>query len=284
MEEKKDFFAEAENNENLAEANEEATENQTATESNDNAFENEAKAPSKKHIIQKPIIIAGVIVVCFVLVYFVLTAFFNSSIEGTWVLVQENSGATYDEATGEGVTYYTFDKDGKVTVSVGTITQTSTYTTSELEGTKYVESTNLFSGSYEISGNIFTGRTFTLTVEGVDKPYIFKSAAVKSPKLKVPEDFKPNDKLTGKWNMPDYGITYEFSDDGTAVVEMYGMITYKGVYSAGDDKIKLTYFADKETTIDIPYEFANDNILVMNGMGYYKLNDDGSLIATPDQL
>ena len=85
---------------------------------------------------------AGVIVLAFIAAFFVFTSFFNSSIVGTWVLVEDSNGATYDEA-GDGITYYTLDKDGNITVSVGTITQKSTYTTTSENGTDYVNSTNV---------------------------------------------------------------------------------------------------------------------------------------------
>ena len=64
---------------------------------------------------------------------------------------------------------------------------------------------------------------------------------------------------------------------------MYGSITYEGVYTYDNEKITVTYYADSKATIDIPYAFDGNNTLVMNGMGYYRMNDDGSLVATPDQ-
>lgn len=291
MEENKDFFAETENTQTSAETNNDVAETSAnaqgnvtvyADEDGPRAVFTEDTTPTKKKSIQTPIIIAAAIVVAFIAAFFVFTAFFNSSIVGTWVLVEDSNGATHDEA-GDGVTYYTLDKDGTITVSVGTITQKSTYTVTDKNGTKYVNSSNVFSGSYKISGNVFTGRTFELTVEGVEKPYIFKSATLKKPVLKVPDTFKKNDKLTGKWNIPSYDITYEFSADGTFLADMYGTITYEGVYTYDDEKITVTYYADSETTIDIPYAFDGNNTLVMNGMGYYKMNSDGSLVATPDQ-
>lgn len=292
MEENKDFFAETENTQTSAETNNDAAEtpakvkgtiNVIAGEDGPTAVFTADSTPAKKKTIQTPIIIAGVIVLAFIAAFFVFTSFFNSSIVGTWVLVEDSNGATYDEA-GDGITYYTLDKDGNITVSVGTITQKSTYTTTSENGTDYVNSTNVFSGSYTISGNIFTGRTFKLTVEGVEKPYIFKSATVKKPELKVPDTFKKSDKLTGNWNIPSYDITYTFNADGTFIADMYdGSITYEGVYTYDNEKITVTYYADSETTIDIPYAFDGNDTLVMNGMGYYRMNDDGSLVATPDQ-
>ena len=181
MEENKDFFAETENTQTSAETNNDAAEtpdevkgtiNVIAGEDGPTAVFTADSTPAKKKTIQTPIIIAGVIVLAFIAAFFVFTSFFNSSIVGTWVLVEDSNGATYDEA-GDGITYYTLDKDGNITVSVGTITQKSTYTTTSENGTDYVNSTNVFSGSYTISGNIFTGRTFKLTVDGVEKPYIF---------------------------------------------------------------------------------------------------------------
>lgn len=292
MEENKDFFAETENNQTSAETNNDAAETPAKVKGTTNVIAGEDgptavftadSTPAKKKTIQTPIIIAGVIVLAFIAAFFVFTSFFNSSIVGTWVLVEDSNGATYDEA-GDGITtYYTLDKDGTITVSVGTITQKSTYTTTSENGTDYVNSTNVFSGSYTISGNIFTGRTFKLTVDGVEKPYIFKSATVKKPELKVPDTFKKSDKLTGNWNIPSYDITYTFNADGTFIADMYGSITYEGVYTYDNEKITVTYYADSEATIDIPYAFDGNDTLVMNGMGYYRMNDDGSLVATPDQ-
>ena len=249
MEENKDFFAETENTQTSAETNNDAAEtpakvkgtiNVIAGEDGPTAVFTADSTPAKKKTIQTPIIIAGVIVLAFIAAFFVFTSFFNSSIVGTWVLVEDSNGATYDEA-GDGVTYYTLDKDGNITVSVGTITQKSTYTTTSENGTDYVNSTNVFSGSYTISGNIFTGRTFKLTVDGVEKPYIFKSATVKKPELKVPDTFKKSDKLTGNWNIPSYDITYTFNADGTFIADMYGSITYEGVYTYDNEKITVTY-------------------------------------------
>ena len=283
MEENKDFFAETENNRTSAETNNDVAEtpakvkgtiNVIAGEDGPTAVFTADSTPAKKKTIQTPIIIAGVIVLAFIAAFFVFTSFFNSSIVGTWVLVEDSNGATYDEA-GDGITYYTLDKDGNITVSVGTITQKSTYTTTSENGTDYVNSTNVFSGSYTISGNIFTGRTFKLTVDGVEKPYIFKSATVKKPELKVPDTFKKSDKLTGNWNIPSYDITYTFNADGTFIADMYGSITYEGVYTYDNEKITVTYYADSEATIDIPYAFDGNDTLIMN--------DDGSLVATPDQ-
>ena len=252
MEENKDFFAETENNRTSAETNNDAAEtpdevkgttNVIAGEDGPTAVFTADSTPAKKKTIQTPIIIAGVIVLAFIAAFFVFTSFFNSSIVGTWVLVEDSNGATYDEA-GDGITYYTLDKDGNITVSVGTITQKSTYTTTSENGTDYVNSTNVFSGSYTISGNIFTGRTFKLTVDGVEKPYIFKSATVKKPELKVPDTFKKSDKLTGNWNIPSYDITYTFNADGTFIADMYGSITYEGVYTYYNEKITVTYYRD----------------------------------------
>lgn len=291
MEENKDFFAETENNQTSAETNNDTAETPAKVKGTTNVIAGEDgptavftadSTPAKKKTIQTPIIIAGVIVLAFIAAFFVFTSFFNSSIVDTWVLVEDSNGATYDEA-GDGITYYTLDKDGNITVSVGTITQKSTYTTTSENGTDYVNSTNVFSGSYTISGNIFTGRTFKLTVDGVEKPYIFKSATVKKPELKVPDTFKKSDKLTGNWNIPSYDITYTFNADGTFIADMYGSITYEGVYTYDNEKITVTYYADSEATIDIPYAFDGNDTLVMNGMGYYRMNDDGSLVATPDQ-
>ena len=250
MEENKDFFAETENTQTSAETNNDAAEtpakvkgtiNVIAGEDGPTAVFTADSTPAKKKTIQTPIIIAGVIVLAFIVAFFVFTSFFNSSIVGTWVLVEDSNGATYDEA-GDGITYYTLDKDGNITVSVGTITQKSTYTTTSENGTDYVNSTNVFSGSYTISGNIFTGRTFKLTVEGVEKPYIFKSATVKKPELKVPDTFKKSDKLTGNWNIPSYDITYTFNADGTCVKDYSG---YNHYHSEGT----WHYVPDSKTLI-----------------------------------
>ena len=113
MEENKDFFAETENSQTSAETNNDAAETPAKVKGTTNVIAGEDgptavftadSTPAKKKTIQTPIIIAGLIVFAFIVAFFVFTSFFNSSIVGTWVLVEDSNGATYDES-GDGISY-----------------------------------------------------------------------------------------------------------------------------------------------------------------------------------
>lgn len=280
-----------ENNEilNTTEENNAEEVTETVTESDDLAEsdvetteETEAPAAKKKSILQLPIIISIAIVAAVFVVFLVMKCFFNTSIVGTWVVDPDTS--TSDEASENSYSaYYTFDEDGTLTISQGTVKMIAEYQiTQDEDGTNYMYS-SVFSEeyAYSVTGNVFGGRKLILT--GSNYTGALTSANAKTPTLKASDDFEPSDKLTGVWSIPDYGISYEFKDDGKFVFNQSDVYFYEGTYTYTDDELQFIYYASEETTVSANYAFDGDNVIVINGLGYYKTAPDGSLIATADE-
>ena len=307
MDENKDFLGsdtEVENNENSdVNTNESQTESQETTSSFDEVMADvmsdevqpqpveytgttDVVAPKKKSVIQLPIIIALACVVVVALGFLVFKCFFNTSVVGTWAVDNTATGdeattATQDEA---GINYYTFDDDGTASITLGTMKMVGTYTVTEEDGAQtltinipYVLQSAF---EYEVSGNAFTGRTLTLTNADYQTTFTLKSANIKTPELKPDENFKPNEKITGKWKdqadynaSNSYNISYTFNENGTVSINEGDQLYVEGVYTYDDSTITVTYYASAEATMALQYSFDGD-ILVINGLGYSK--DTGS--------
>lgn len=248
------------------------------TEETDYAVEYEAPvAVKKKKLIQVPIIISIVILLAVVASFFVYKSFFNTSIVGSWI-VKDTS--TADEATlNEDVpkSYYTFEDDGKASITIGSMSMVGTYslTESEEDGTLalevYIPSVMQGTFQYEISGNAFTGRTLVLTDTYYGQSYEFESAKLVIPELKPSDDFKADEKLVGTWTYDDgYNkLSYDFRADGTATINQMDMLYAEGVYSFTDEKIVIKYMAYEESEMIINYMFDN-NALIIDGYMFVK--------------
>lgn len=250
-------------------------------------FQQPVETPkNNKKVLQHSIIIAGAIVVALVVALLVWKCFFNFGIQGTWVVDNSASAdeVTTSSATGDeaAVAYYTFtdDKDSSgnkiAEISLGTMTMKGTYSTSKSDDGKQTLTVSIsyfFTGeyTYEISGNMLTGRKLTLKSSDGQYSYKFNSATVKKPDLKPKSDFKANSKLTGEWNMSDYGITYKFNEDGTVNINESDQLLVDGIYSYNDNKITVTYYASTKTDMDISYALDGKDTLVLNGLGYSRV-------------
>lgn len=234
----------------------------------------------KKRFIQLPIIISLAIVALVALVFFVFSAFFNTGIVGTWTIAKT---ATADEASNSDEVvsnYYTFDSDGTATISLGTMKMVGTYTLSNGDdGVRNIEINipTALQGTFEysVSGNIFTGRKMELRDTYYGMTYNFKADNFKTPDLKVDDNFKPSDKLEGKWTYNDGFniISYEFNKDGTTTINQADILFVDGVYNYTDNKITIKYYASDLSTMELNYSFDGDKI-VINGYAYAK--DTGS--------
>lgn len=253
----------------------------------------QAQVANKKRVLQLPIIIAIILVVLCALGFLVFKCFFNTSAVGTWTVDntasadQATSTSTNDEAN---LNYYTFsdqkDKDGNLTasISVGTMKMVGTYTVANADGknTITINIPNVLTGSFEysVTGNVFTGRTLTLTSTEYKTSVKLKSATLKTPELKPDQDFKPNSKITGKWkdqssynDKNSYNISYVFNEDGTMQVNEANQLYVDGVYTYNDKVITVTYYAGSKATMKLNYSL-DGNTLVINGLGFSK--DTGS--------
>lgn len=236
--------------------------------------------PKKKSVIQKPLIIAACILVIALIVAGVYYFFFNNSIEGTWALSEKTTTTVDTKSTAteqkEITRYFTFNKDGVLTISFGTVQINGEwkYSTDDSstpdEGKKYITIT--VSGGmatpyeYSIEGNAFTGKTLTLKAKTAAQSAAqkLKSASVTTPELSVSKDFKAVKGITGSWNYKDVyknNNIYTFNADGTCSVvvdSLQGKITTNGVYKVDTKKknIKVTYYDDSKKDTDIPYKLG----------------------------
>lgn len=279
-----DTFTE-ENTAETAEDTSEATEpvNDEFTAEEVEAFAEEMAeqpAPKKKQrLLQTSIIISIIIVAVVALGFLVYACFFNTSIVGTWSMQMEDT-ATSDEASqnDEAATYYIFEDNGVVSVAFGTVKHVGTYSLStSTDGTPMVsfevQSINLsVSFEYEVTGNIFTGRTLTFKDSMYDYDYTFNSTNRVIPELKVADDFKADDAVVGEWNYFDgyYNFTYSINKNGTISINQNDMIYIDGVYTVADGVITVTYYTDQELTTEMAYTVDEDQ-LVLNGLPYYRV-------------
>ncbi len=240
----------------------------------------------KKPFIQLPVIIAAALVLAVALGLFVFKGFFDTSLPGTWIFEQElqTSTSTEDESETDStkiLNYFTFKDDGELTVTVGTISYIGSYSISddsENNGkilTMYVPSVINGTFNMEVSGNIFSGRTLSLTnTSSTDTKFELKSGKYTAPEIKRDGDFTPNEDLIGKWTYDDglYNLSFEFNKDGTATYTENKQIKFDGIYSYTDSTITLTYYTIEEATMETDYT-VSDGSIVINGITFTKETD-----------
>lgn len=124
-----------------------------------------------------------------------------------------------------------------------------------------------YSYNYEVSGNIFSGRTLKL-ING-DEVMKFTQAD-NNYALDPDDDFKLNNGVVGEWNA-DGNIVYTFTKDGR-FSEDTGNSKTEGTYNFGEsddgyDAIIVKYMYNGEVnTITIPYLLKGDTMtLTFNG-------------------
>ncbi len=238
------------------------------------------QTPKKKSFVQLPIIISLAIVVVAALTFLVLIMFFNTSIVGDWTV---KVTATADEAGSSdsddaAQSYYCFEYGGKASVYLGTMKMVGTYTlgTSD-EGTNTITVSipSALEGTfeYDVTGNIFTGRTLVLTDSYYGQSVDLVSTKLIIPRLEPYEDFKPNDQLCEKWVFNDSyynsSVSYEFKENGTFEFSEADTFYLEGVYTYTDDTITLKYYGTEPTTTELSYQFV-DSTIVINGLQYVK--------------
>ncbi len=287
--------------------------------------EEEAAPKRKKPIIQTTIIISLIIVIIAVLATLVVKVFFDKEITGTWHYVREvqvaNQAATSDEAESTiGIDYYfAFANDGTVKSTIGTITSKGTYSVSQNEDGQSVVTIDVYDVpttyflngeyTYELKGNIFTGKTLVLSKDAADntgqtqtRTYEMKSEAYKAPELESEGEFEKNDDLIGKWTYStgEYKLAYEFNEDGTAKyleqatsINPYTYtpvnidITMNGIYNVKDDTATITYFYIKQADKVVQFKREGD-ILYVNDpslpLGFLPFTKEGAAPASADEI
>ena len=303
MDENKDFLTSETEGENNINSDADTTTNESTQESFSGAFSDEiaetqtdstpevapvdysVSAPvavkKKKSFIQLPIIISLAILILVARGFLVFKIFFNTSVVGTWTVkdsatADEATTATSDEAAKN---YYTFEDDGTASIHLGTMKMVGTYSLEEKDGTRTIDISipSALEGSFEykVSGNEIGGRTLTLTDTSYGQSIDLESTKLVIPEMKPDADFKPSEKLTGKWTYDDgyYKMSYELREDGTSTVSQSDILFADGVYNYTDNKIIIKYYTNQEVTMELNYELKDDSIII-DGIQFVK--DTGS--------
>ena len=303
MDENKDFLTSETEGENNINSDADTTTNESTQESFSGAFSDEiaetqtdstpevapvdysVSAPvavkKKKSFIQLPIIISLAILILVALGFLVFKIFFNTSVVGTWTVkdsatADEATTATSDEAAKN---YYTFEDDYTASIHLGTMKMVGTYSIEEKDGTRTIDISipSALEGSFEykVSGNEIGGRTLTLTDTSYGQSIDLESTKLVIPEMKPDADFKPSEKLTGKWTYDDgyYKMSYELREDGTSTVSQSDILFADGVYNYTDTKITIKYYTNQEVTMELNYELKDDSIII-DGIQFVK--DTGS--------
>lgn len=215
---------------------------------------------SRKQLKKKNLIMI-MIVSFFVILISLITffVFFNNSIIGSW------------SKSGDGIHYVlTFKDDGSIIVSKDSISLNGTYSLKEDNVVSFdvpMNSRSFMSGDYKynIISNFSDKRLELIDDKGNKEEY-------NQYQLKEPEglkDFPAKESLLGRWKNDEFGIEYEFYNDGLATVKKDNMtitfhynvddktIVLKGKVSGGEQESKIAY------TIE-------ENILKIFGVDYIK--------------
>ena len=303
MDENKDFLTSETEGENNINSDADTTTNESTQESFSGAFSDEiaetqtdstpevapvdysVSAPvavkKKKSFIQLPIIISLAILILVALGFLVFKIFFNTSVVGTWTVkdsstADEATTTTSDEAAKN---YYTFEDDGTASIHLGTMKMVGTYSLEEKDGTRTIDISipSALEGSFEykVSGNEIGGRTLTLTDTSYGQSIDLESTKLVIPEMKPDADFRPSEKLTGKWTYDDgyYKMSYELREDGTSTVSQSDILFADVVYNYTDNKITIKYYTNQEVTMELNYELKDDSIII-DGIQFVK--DTGS--------
>ncbi len=260
----------------------------------DNSFEYapaEAQATTKtRKKVQTPIIIAAAILLAAILAFACFKVFFNNSVVGTWTVVMDNeaqSGATADETDAASKEYYTFEKDGTASITLGTMKVVGTWSyanddesTTDQAGNKINIAISYFvNGTFdiELEGNAITGRTMTFKNEYMQTPVKFESTSIPKNDLKPDENFKPNDKITGTWKNSEQNQVFTFNADGTCTLNQMDSMIVDGIYSIDTKKktITMKYLRpdESEMTIDYAVPSKDNSKITLLGIEYKRVTE-----------
>ena len=230
--------------------------------------EEEAKLAKKKPFLQPPIIIACCIVLAAILGFLVYVAFFLKEPENvTWS----------DEINGTKV-YLEFKSDGTYTGYFGSVELIGSFQkTKDDEGKNSIAIDQNFGNfiqgmpaTYTITGSKILGNQKMTCSYGEDREFTMTQAKRDKSPLELPEDFTPDDNLTGSWVVKymNYDvIKATFNKDGSMVLEMNqgATVKYNGIYTIDGSTINFTYYLTDSTVVPLNYTIDGD---YMNFMGY----------------
>lgn len=285
----------------------------------DSPILNKPKDRKKTNKFRAPILIAFMLLLLSIIFFVIWTLFFNKAINGTWkysiVINDENTKTEYNYAL-------SFEDNGVCRYTLGGTTYTGKYR-SKYENGKHklnlvftMVGTEVYNNNltYDVSGNIFTGRQLYLTdIDGMILPpddmsngeetslefksklanskeekgtryYILPFEAIDNvtPQIKKFENFKTDEKLTGIWyeanELSGYGYTFTFNSDGTYEIN-YSDVSYSGGYSAenGNCDYNLISLDGTESKESFKYSFDGEDLVIEIG------NNKSTLVRSNDK-
>lgn len=256
----------------------------------DNDTELDEENPKSKRHKNRTLIVAASIFAATALSFGTWYTFFNNDISGVWatdVEITDNEGNTktaamkFDFENTEKMSFfkneksYFSDKESnspKAKLINGGRSWSGWYNKTTSDANENILQIyfsvyqSVYSYNYDISGNIFSGRTLKLTN---DNEVMEFTQSDDSYALDPDENFKPNTGVVGEWDAD--GIVYTFTKDGR-FSEDTGDSKIDGTYNFGEtddgyDAIIVKYMYNGSVdTVDIPYLLKGDTMtLTFNG-------------------
>ena len=256
-------------------------------------------APKSNKTLQRTIAISAGIVICAVLVAIVCRLFlfhgvvdtdlFGNSKETCWhytaQLKTQQTAATSDEPmTAE--YYFMFEPDGTLKIEIGTFDFYGNYAIRHLTDEDVanmalekenigktvldIENSNSIDGVYyyDVSGNVFTGKTMTITsVSNEEFSIDFDNKAYEPAKVEREGEFKKDEAIVGSWTNKNEiaSQTLKFSEDGSYSIDTNSTDSHqteRGLYSCEDGKLKLTSFYTTTQSNEFKYSFEKEKLII----------------------
>ncbi|MBR1731855.1 MAG: DUF4923 family protein [Ruminococcus sp.] len=187
----------------------------------------------------------------------------ENSITGTWVT---NSPAFIDggDSPVNGSYYYTFEEDGKASVTTGTFSIVGDWHYVDDDGKK----TDALTEKVKIEVKTMISGTFSVKIKPDDKKstltitdksgtsMTLTSSELPKAKNKVDDNFKAVDYITGKWQELDSDeVVYTFNSDGTCSIVQTDL-SIEGTYTVDEKNnvIEITYLDNnQQNSWNIPF-------------------------------
>lgn len=231
---------------------------------------NQKTKKKRKRRIDKPVVIAFFIVLLSVVVLVCWQVLFDTNIKGSWKLEFEEDGKNYSYG-------FTFGENNTFSQSFGGIKYSGTYTLDPSASTLSIKSVTFGNENvntqfqYEVSGNVFDGKTLVLT-NAANNKLPFVNSEPFEPDIKKYDDFKPDDKLTGIWLYKNddtgYSYTFTFHKDGTYEY-LYDGVSYYGAYKVKDGVYTYNITSDDGTVNENQFNYAVDGDKLTVYTDYY---------------
>lgn len=192
----------------------------------------------------------------------------EGSVNGTWVT--DSAVFSDSDSSSEGLYYYTFEDEGKVSVTTGTFSYIGKWsyvdsngkTIDSLEDKVKIEVPTVISGVFSAEVKAKADDKYTLTLTDDSKTTMtLKSAELPETENEVPDGFEEVEYITGTWQSEDNDeVTYTFNSDGTCEITQTSL-SIEGTYKVNEkDKIiEITYLEqNRQNTLNIPF-LVKDN-------------------------